>query len=171
MRSPLSLSELVALVSDPADPDAARVTARLIQNWVTAGLVQPLARDRRGRGIHRQYGRDELCKIAVLLELNRHRLPWSVLQVVGIIFDDQHELPEKVKQTRTSAALKIQSAKHARRRAVLDKAVSGESRVFLVIKPGDGGDPTVHLTQEQSEVLKMRSATVVNLSEVLRPYR
>src|SRR5260221_5829338 len=119
MSTPLILSDVVAALTGLADPVASRSTARLVQNWVTAGLVRPVPQPPGGRGVHRQFDQAEVRKMAVLYELNRHRLPWTILQLAASLFDHLRELPDAVRQTRPAAALAAQQQRHAPRRAPL----------------------------------------------------
>src|SRR5262245_8309662 len=124
MSSTFSLSDVTAALTDPADVAANRSTARLIQNWVTAGLVRPVPQPRGGRGVHRLFDLDELRKMAVLFELNRHRLPWAILQLAGALFDEVRELPPGIRQTRTPAALATQQQRLAPLRSLLHAAIT-----------------------------------------------
>ena len=171
MSSHLSLSDVVAVLTGVVDPAASQSTARLVQNWVTAGLVRPLPQPRGGRGVHRQFDQEEVRKVAVLVEMNRHRLPWAILQLAASLFDDLRELPDAVRQTRPAAALAAQQQRHAPLRALLRAAITGSRVVFLVIGANEDGHPEVVLRGDDWRVADVRSATFVNLTAVLRPHR
>jgi len=171
MSSPLSLSDVVAALTGVVDSAASRSTARLVQNWVTAGLVRPLPQPRAGRGVHRQFDQEEVRKIAVLVELNRHRLPWAILQLAASLFDQLRERPDAIRQTRPAAALAAQQQRHAPLRVLLQAAITGSRVVFLVIGANEDGDLEVALRGDNWKVAEVRSATFVNLTAVLRPHR
>src|SRR6266404_836056 len=139
MSSFLILSDVVAALTGLADPVASRSTARLVQNWVTAGLVRPMPQPRGGRGVHRQFDQEEVRKMAVLFELNRHRLPWAILQLAGALFDQLRELPEAIRQTRPAGALVARQQRLAQLRSLLEAAITGTRVVFLVIELNEDG--------------------------------
>src|SRR5882724_9951008 len=130
MSSTLSLSDVVAALTGVVDPTISRSTARLVQNWVTAGLVRPVPQPRGGRGVHRQFDQAELRKMAVLFELNRHRLPWAILQLAASFFDQLRELPAAIRQTRPAAALVAQQLRYRPLRSLLEAAITGTQVVF-----------------------------------------
>lgn len=165
-----SLAEFVAAIVGTADNDVARETARRVQNWVTAGLVQPMADDRGGRGVHRRFDQHVLRKVAVLVELERYALPWSMLRRATSLFNGLRPLSAKLAATRPPAAILAQSAKLKRNRAWLDRTIAGKGPVYLTMQPTEGA-VTVTITTTLPPLDKVPSAVVVNLTEVLRPYR
>ncbi len=69
-----TLAELAPLLCPDGDERAIYQTARRVQNWVTAQLLQPVGSAHSGRGVHRQFDRHELGKAAVLLEIHRYQV-------------------------------------------------------------------------------------------------
>lgn len=99
---------------------------RKVQNWVTAGLVEPIGQNFSGRGIHRKFDDNEIWKIAVLLELSAYQVPVKVLRLVADIFDD----------TRPEAISKLRMKSPNRRRMkriskLMDQAKAGEKPLYL----------------------------------------
>ena len=88
MESTYTLAELAPLLCPDCDEDETYRTSRKIQNWVTAGLISPVASKHAGRGVHRRYDRHELYKARVLLELGHYQVPNAVLSIVANLFDD-----------------------------------------------------------------------------------
>src|SRR5262249_31717386 len=117
---------------------------------------------------HREFNRHELHKIAILVELSRHKLPWAVLGLAAGIFDQVRDLPEAIAQTRPAAALAAQDRRRRKLQKLLDPAVPQERPVFLVTRPGSSSHPEVIFTDSEPTLVHCRSATFVNITEVLR---
>ena len=85
------LDEMVRrLVPQGAKDDDIYRLKRRIQNWVTAGLVVPVTPKHEGRGFHRRFDHQELCKVAVLLELAKYRLSADIMESLARMFDRSH---------------------------------------------------------------------------------
>lgn len=161
----LTLSDVTERVAD--DEAGRRPVSRKIQNWVIAGLVHPTGGTGQGRGVHRTYDLHEMRKIAVLLELERFDLRWSVLLRVAHLFDDRRG-NRNAAGGRTDARLGPGMPRGMR--ALFDRAVDGAGAVHLILRPGIE-EMEVTVADGLGGVAGARSAVIVNLTEVLRPFQ
>lgn len=142
MEKPIAytLSETVERLSPTAGQRETYSVQRKVQNWVTAGLVEPIGQNLSGRGIHRRFDDYEIWKIAVLLELSAYQVPVTVMRLVADIFDD----------TRAEARSKLRM--NSRKRLTLDRfselmdqAKSGENPIYLRLYRTPEGPATADL--------------------------
>lgn len=143
----------------------------LVRNWAAQGLLRPLPGSGQGKGVHRRYDRQEIYKAAVLLELTRYGLPWSVLARVAGLFDDTRPLPRAIRQTRPQAALAVADKKRTARLGLLAAAIDERQPVYLILAAGPSKDFTVEFGKELTQPKDARSFVVVNMTEVLARYR
>lgn len=144
----------------------------LVRNWAAQGLLRPLpGSGGKGKGVHRRYDRWEVYKAAVLLELTRYGLPWSVLARVAGLFDDTRPLPRAIRQTRPQAALAVADKKRSARTDLLAAAIDGHQPVYLILAADASGGFTVEFGKDLTPPAGARSFAVVNVTEVLAQYR
>ncbi len=169
MASPTTptLAELAPLLCPDGDERAIYQTARRIQNWVTARLLEPLGGAHSGRGVHRHFNRHELGKAAVLLELHRYSMPTKVLELVAGLFDDARE-PNKdveIKGLRgPSPGQKHQQRSLAR---FLQRAWRGRNPVYLTLHLAPDGEIRADLGGKLALPKGSRSVIVADLAEIL----
>ncbi len=162
-----TLAEMGPLLCPDGDERAVYQTARRIQNWVTARLLQPMGGAYSGRGVHRHFDRHELGKAAVLLELHRYQMPTKVLELVAGLFDDARELSEdfEVKQVRgPSSGQKCQQRSLAN---LLQGAWRGRKPIYLTLHLAPDGEIRADFGPNLRLPKGSRSVVVVDLAEIL----
>jgi len=134
---------------------------RKVQNWVTAGLVQPIDQNFSGRGIHRKFDDREIWKIAVLLELSAYQVPVKVMRLVADIFND----------TRIEARSKLRRNSRNRRRMdrfseTMDQAKAGDKPAYLTLYRTDEGPVTADFGTTIDLRPRSPSAIVVDVGAI-----
>jgi len=156
-----TLSEAVERLCPAVSRGEAKSVRRKIQNWVTAGLVEPMGQKHGGRGTHRKFDDYEIWKIAVLLEVCAYQVPVTVMKLVADIFDD----------TRAEARSKIR--KNSRRRRALDalaermdQARSEDRPIYLRLYRNSEGRTTAELGTSSDLRSGSLSAIVVDIGAI-----
>ena len=158
-----TLAPLLAASSEEAE---IKRMHNLVRNWAARGILKPLAGSGEGRGVHRRYDRQELLKAAVLLELTRYGLPWSVLERVAGVFDDARFLPEPIQQTLSEVALAKYEGRRAQQEEMIKAAAGGET-AYLILNPRPAGDFRVELRGDLKYPGGACSTFVVDVTKVL----
>lgn len=162
-RVTYTLSEAVERLCPAASQKEVSPVSRKIQNWVTAGLVEPLGQKHGGRGAHRQFDRYEIWKIAVLLEIGAYKVPVTVMKLVADIFDD----------TREEARSKIRKNSRERRRVdklakLIDQAKSKDRSIYLRLYRTAEGPAAADLGTSRALRAGALSAIFVDIGAIWR---
>jgi DNA-binding transcriptional MerR regulator len=87
----LTVSELAAIVADPALNDDVHLVTRQIRNWSTIGLLKPAGGPFTGRGKHRRYELEEVYRTGLLVRFAALGLPTAALSALNEYFDQISE--------------------------------------------------------------------------------
>ena len=140
--------------------------ARKVQNWVTAGLVKPVAGSGEGRGVHRRYDRHEAGKAAVLLELQQYGLPWRTLEIAAGVFDDARD--PKTTPRRKGLRSQEPTAQRKKLSELVRSAFAGRKTVYLKLWKDRATDKfEAHFGQDHRVPPTARSVVSVNITRVL----
>ncbi len=162
-----TLAELVPLLCPDGDERAVYQTARRIQNWVTARLLQPVGGAHSGRGVHRHFDRHELGKAAVLLELHRYQMPTKVLELVAGLFDDARGPSQDYEIKGVRGPSPGQRRKQQELAKLLRRAWRGQTSVYLSLHVNCGGEIRAELGGKLALPKGFRSVVVVDLAEII----
>ncbi len=162
-----TLAEMGALLCPDGDERAVYQTARRIQNWVTARLLQPMGGAYSGRGVHRHFDRHELGKAAVLLELHRYQMPTKVLELVAGLFDDAREPGQdiEIKGLRGPSSGQIRQQRSLAK--LLQGAWRGRKPIYLTLHLAPDGEIRANLGGKLALPRGSRSVVVADLAEIL----
>ena len=163
MEKPIAytLSETVERLCPTASQRETYSVQRKVQNWVTAGLVEPIGHKHGGRGTHRKFDDYEIWKIAVLLEFSAYQVPVKIMELVAGLFDD----------TRVEARRKVR--KTSRKRLTLDgvaermdQAKSGDKPIYLKLDRVPEGPVTASIGPSIDLRPQSPSAIVVDIGAI-----
>ena len=160
-------SELALLLCPEGDEREVYQTARRIQNWVTARLLQPVGGAHSGRGVHRHFDRHELGKAAVLLELHRYQMPTKVLELVAGLFDDAREPSQdiEIKGLRGPSPGQIRQQRSLAK--LLQGAWRGRNPIYLTLYLTPVSEIRAGFGTNLRLPRGSRSMVVVDLTEIL----
>ena len=158
-----TLSEAVECLWPAASQREANPVRRKIQNWVTAGLVEPIGQKHGGRGAHRKFDDYEIWKIAVLLELGPYRVPVTVMNLVADLFNDTRlEARSKV---RKNSLKRLTIDGYAE---LMDEAKLGNRPIYLRIYNAPEGLPRADFGTSSDLEPGSLSAIVVEIGAIWR---
>ena len=166
MADTFTAATLAPLLAASAEEAELKRMHNLVRNWAARGILKPLAGSGEGRGVHRRYDRQELLKAAVLLELTRYALPWSVLERVAGAFDEARPLPKPIQQTLSGVALAKYEDRRAQQEEMIEAAAGGKTS-YLILNPRPAGDFRVELRSNLKYPGGACSALVVDVTKVL----
>lgn len=86
MAEGLTMQDLAGRISKKFGLEPAKV-ARILQTWISAGVVLPDGDIHQGPGIYRTFQKAELYRAALIFPLARHSLPIHQLQCVRRLMD------------------------------------------------------------------------------------
>jgi hypothetical protein len=135
-----TLSETVERLCPTASQRETYSVQRKVQNWVTAGLVEPMGQNLSGRGIHRRFDDHEIWKIAVLLELSAYQVPVKMMKLAGGLFDDSR-VEARRKARKTSRKRRTLDGLADR----MDQAKSGDKPMYLKLETAPEGPVTADI--------------------------
>ncbi len=162
-----TLAELAPLLCPDGDERAIYQTARRIQNWVTARLLEPLGGAHSGRGVHRHFDRHELGKAAVLLEFHRYQMPTKVLELAAGLFDDAREPSQDIEIKGVRGPSPGQKRQQRSLAKLLRRAWSGRKPVYLTLHLALNDEIRVDFGTNLRLPRGSRSVIVVDLAEIL----
>jgi len=84
----LTLKDLSGRISKNFSVSQAKV-ARVLQTWITAGIVVPEGDVHQGAGIYRNFQESELYKAALIFDLTRYSFPIHRLQKIRCMIDKE----------------------------------------------------------------------------------
>ena len=166
MADTFTAATLAPLLAASAEEAELKRMHNLVRNWAARGILKPLAGSGEGRGAHRRYDRQELLKAAVLLELTRYALPWSVLERVAGAFDEARPLPEPIRETRPEVALVKNEGRRAQQEEIIEAAAGGKT-TYLILNPRPTGDFRVELRSDLKYPRDACSVLTVDMTKVL----
>ena len=164
----MTLSDLSKKLCSGQSPDELLKASRKIQNWVTDGIVLPVTGKNEGRGVHRRYDQHEACKIAVLFEATRFKLPGVILQELSGLFDDSRPIDAVLQSkigVRKEPSLKKQVASEFNE--LLKRANTDKSAYMSVIPSDDDRSIQVSFSSDEKFIRNNSSAIVLNLTKIL----
>lgn len=162
-----TLSELAPLLCPDGNERAVYQTARRIQNWVTARLLQPVGGPHSGRGVHRHYDHHELGKAAVLLELHRYQMPTKVLELVAGLFDDAREPSRDFEIKGVRGPSPGQNLQRRSLAKLLRRAWHGGNPIYLTLDLTPASEIRAGFGTKLRLPRGSRSMVVVDLAEIL----